>query len=1105
MAKDQAYREAEQRIEEARQTGATELYLAGMNLTELPEAIASLTQLKVLNLSYNQLTEFPEAIASLTRLQELDLSENQLKELPEAIVNLTKLQQFDLYKNKLTEVPEALANLTQLQELSLSQNQLTEVPEALANLTQLQALNLSYNQLTQVPEAIASLTRLQWLYLQNNQLTELPEAIASLTRLQMLYLYNNQLTELPEAIASLTQLRRIDLDNNQLTKLPEEIANLTQLQRIDLDNNQLTKLPEALASLTGLQMLSLHNNQLTELPDSLEELAELEKLWLENNRLADLPASLGRLPKLKDLRLDGNPLNPDLAAAYKQGTEAVLEYLRAKAEETIALYEAKLILVGEGATGKSSLLGALRGDVWIEDRETTHGVEIKPVKVTSPEASPFGSREIVLNGWDFGGQDVYRPTHQLFFSAPAVYLAIWKPREGLQQNSLEEWLTLIQHRAPEAKVLVIATHGGPGKRQPNIDRQYLRDLFGDMLVDFLHVDSKPNPETGVALGIEELKEKIAEIAAALPEMGREVPAKWQRVREALRAKEKAYISYAEAIEVCNEYGLTESQAELFLKISHTLGHLIHYDYDPILRDCVILKPDWLAKAISFVLDDKETRQKNGIVTLERLGRVWEDPNRGENPYPEELHQIFLRLMERFDLSYRVFLEGERSNNTTSLIAQLVPDERPKSLPDWPRENPLEGDRQLVRVCKIVNDRGNEAKAEGIFYQLIVRLHKYSLGRKNHADSVHWQRGLMLDNGYNGRALLEHIGTNIHITVRAAYPDYFLSVLAEEVKWLVENFWEGLNCEIMVPCVAPCGQNQPGLGLFNLKKLVEAKRKRRQDYPCSVPNCEEWQNIDKLLDKIVANYREDRAENIETTLARVDEKMQPLQERVNREFADIKEDPSQSLSQSQKELASQGEKLLTSVIQALEDEAKDGPRLFSMKPMETGFLDRPKWMSAKFQVTLWCEHSKKPLPILNRDRPELGVYELDLPRKWLVKIAPYLKTVTGALGLFMPFIASAGKLVFDEAVFEQYGEQIDFGQELFGLASQMSDNIEEAMEEEAPSWQKEERPIRAEGAMLREFHGFLKEKDPKSEFGGLVKVRNKRREVLWVHESFVEEY
>lgn len=66
-ARDEAYQEAERRIEAARQEGATELDLSGLELTELPEAIASLAQLQSLGISKKQLREFrcsrPIAIA----------------------------------------------------------------------------------------------------------------------------------------------------------------------------------------------------------------------------------------------------------------------------------------------------------------------------------------------------------------------------------------------------------------------------------------------------------------------------------------------------------------------------------------------------------------------------------------------------------------------------------------------------------------------------------------------------------------------------------------------------------------------------------------------------------------------------------------------------------------------------------------------------------------------------------------------------------------------------------------------------------------------------------------------------------------------------------
>ncbi|MEH2320821.1 leucine-rich repeat protein [Nostoc sp.] len=842
MARDKAYREAEQRIKKVRREGAIELDLSDMKLSEIPEAIASLTQLLTLNLSDNQLTQLPEAIASLTQLQRLNLDSNQLTELPEAMASLTQLQRLDLGNNQLTELPEAMASLTQLQQLDLYYNQLTQLPEAITSLTQLQQLNLYHNKLTALPEAMGKLSQLISLDLNNNKLNQLPQSISYLINLEELRLNENDIIVLPEYLEQLSKLNTLAIGGNCLNELPNFIRKLTRLKKLFAWGIHLDALPEWIVNLTQLELLNIQENRIKIIPDFISLLSQLRSFMANKNLLTDLPTYLGQCLHLNTLDLDDNPLNPDLAAAYEQGTEAVFQYLRAQAEEQITLNEAKLILIGEGEVGKSCLLGSLRGDEWVDGRPTTHGIEIKPVIVTDPDSGT----EITLNGWDFGGQRVYRPTHQLFFSAPAVYLVIWKPREGPQQGFVKEWITLIKNREPEAKVLVVATHGGPGQRQPDIDRQEILDQFGkDTVIDFFHVNSKPSEDTTHCTGLAELKDTIARVAASLPEMGRSVPAKWQQVREILQTSDKAYLPYDDVIAICAEQGIDKEQAELFLRISHTLGHFIHYHYDPTLRDIVILKPDWLAKAISFVLDDGMTRKRNGLVEFEHLSQLWSHPPfAGEEGYPSKLHPIFLRLMERFDLSYEVVFDQSETSNT-SLIAQLVPDTRPEPLPNW-GEQPEGGDRQQVQICRIVDSRGQFAVAEGLFYQLIVRLHKYSLGRANYEDSIHWQRGLMLDNDYNGRALLEYVGTDVKITVRAAYPERFLSYLTEEIKWLLENFWEGLRCNVMVSCVAPCGMNTPGNGLFEVEKLIKSKKKNRDEFLCTVSGCDEWQNIDCLL-------------------------------------------------------------------------------------------------------------------------------------------------------------------------------------------------------------------------------------------------------------------
>ena len=931
--------------------------------------------------------------------------------------------------------------------------------------------------------------RAKWGAEDSERLTRLPESLGLLTHLQSLYLAGNQLTVLPEWLTHLTQLRSLSLWGNQLTALPESLVHLTRLRELELGKNRLKGVPESIRYLRTLTALGLNENELIELPEWIGSLHSLEKLWAANNQLGDLPLSLGELTSLNVLELENNPLNRELAAAYKESLDSVKRYLRAKAESKVALNEAKLILIGEGEVGKSCLLGALRGDPWEEGRLTTHGIEIKSVKVSDP----VSATEITLNGWDFGGQRVYRPTHQLFFSSPAVYLVAWKPREGPQQGFVKEWIKLVKHREPEAKILVVATHDGPKERQPDIDRQEIWDLFGrDTVISFFQVDSKPlNDEKGTCKGINDLKDAIAKVAASLPDVGRSVPKRWQEVREELKETDEAYLPLDQVLAICAKHNMADEEAQDFVRISHRLGHLIHYGHDPRLKEMVILKPDWLATAVSFVLDDEETRKKHGLVKFTRLGELWTDNERAEEfRYPPKVHPIFVALMERFDLSYRVAgspLGGQAEE--TSLIAQLVPDVRPEEdiTREWP-EQPRDGDEQQVQICRIVDEKGQSASAEGLFYQLIVRLHKFSLGRENFNASVHWQRGLILDDDYNGRALLEHVGNDVRITVRAAYPGNLLAVLTHEVKWLVENFWEGLKCQVVVPCIEPCGTNSPGTGMFEVEKLIRSKRRDRPEYPCHV--CNEWQNIESLL----RNAPVTRRPSIESLLtegfgdvrAKLNELLQPVL----------------VIDQNTKRIMSQVEDAFRGVMQIVTDEGKDGPRLFSLEPVEGSKFNPNGWVKKKFRVTLWCEHTHLPLPLLNNNDKE-GVYVFDVTREWFVTAAPFLKVLTGTLSLVLPVAISSAKLSLGDPTYKGLERQLDFGKSCAeAMLNATGKTVDWLSEEDGPEASRT-GVMRAHGGVLREFQTWLKKEDPG--FGDLRKVLNKQKEFLWVHRDFEKEY
>jgi Leucine-rich repeat (LRR) protein len=995
-----------------------------------------------------------------------------------------------------------------LTELHLSSNQLTTLPESLGQLTQLTGLDLSNNQLTILPDSLGQLTQLQSLNLSNNQLTILPDSLGRLTQLQSLDISKNLLTVLPDSLDNLRQLKRLYLgtaffdspSGNPLGYIPEFVRNLKQLDDFAAWYCDLTLLPEWIEELPKLRALGLGRNNLREIPTAIGNITGLEVLWLDGNQLTDLPTSLTKNARLERFDISENPLNPELAEAYKQGIDGIKAYLRAKVEGgQIILNEAKLILVGEGEVGKTCLMDALLDKDW-QEHPSTHGIEIQPVKVTDSKSKT----ELTLNGWDFGGQRVYRPTHQLFFSAPAVYLVVWKPREGPQQGFVKEWIQLIKRREPTAKILVVATHGGPKQRQPDIDRQEFWDVFGkDTIIDFFHIESKPDKK-GNRRGIKDLKKAIAQIAVNLPEVGRSVPKNWQDVRDALAKTKKAYLPLDDVIKICRKHKMDNEQANLFVTIEHRLGHLIHYQHDPILRDIVVLKPDWLATAISFVLDDEETRKNNGLVHFSRLGQLWSDPKRSKtNRYSATLHKIFVRLMERFDLCYRVAgITSKDDADPGYLIAQLVPDIRPENLENAWSSSLAQGDLQQTQICRIVDKQtGLTASAEGLFYQLIVRLHKYSLGRLNYHDSIHWQRGLVLDNAYNGRAFLEHKGNDIHITVRAPYPQGFLTMLTEEVRFLVESFWEGLRCEVTVPCLNPT----PCKGLFEVSKLIENKKQNRIEQPC--PICNYWQNIDSLLLNAPVATKLVSEDKLYAELIKVKDEIYTIRPALEKQQGEVL-NRFTDVSTDIQRLFSQAETNLNIILQALADEAKEGPRLFSLVPVHRDKFDPRGWTTARFQLTLWCEHSHLPLTALNVDKT-IGVYQFDLTREWVKKYSPLVKAFTITLKSFLPVAFAAAKLAIDATLYKEIENELDFSKAYIDALISEGEGVSGLFTEGAIGDEPMDLPlgkrINPQDANLREFHALLNQVDPTRKYGNLVKVTNKQQKFLWVHVKYASEY
>ena len=109
----------------------------------LPRSIGKLKNLKVLRLygalkagEQGQVQSLPDTIADLTQLEVLDLGRNGLENVPPQISALTNLKTLRLEYNNLSSIPEFIGDFKKLKELSLDSNgTLTNLPASLAKLS----------------------------------------------------------------------------------------------------------------------------------------------------------------------------------------------------------------------------------------------------------------------------------------------------------------------------------------------------------------------------------------------------------------------------------------------------------------------------------------------------------------------------------------------------------------------------------------------------------------------------------------------------------------------------------------------------------------------------------------------------------------------------------------------------------------------------------------------------------------------------------------------------------------------------------------------------------------------------------------------------------
>lgn len=648
----------------------------------------------------------------------LDLSNNQLSELPEEIEALANLSSLDLSKNQLATLPLTIGSLARLTSLDLSSNEFVELPPQIGQLTTLNALNLSSNQLTKLPPQIKRLVALKSLDVSNNKLTSLPPVASRLESLTSLSLDGNRISSLPKLIGDLKGLKLLSLDSNKLGLLPSEIGRLRALGTLSLNDNKLSSLPPEIGQLAELTHLALNRNRLNLLPSEIGKLTGLQTLLLERNALKQLPRVLLKLSRLRELALNGNGalrlppelLGPGRTVGSESGASsprAILDfYFSREFEGAEAMREVRLLLVGRGRVGKTSLLKALRSEQPDKHEPETPGITVRRLDIACPQGGAIG------HVWDFGGQEFLHGTHQIFLAERCVYLLVLEGRSSNWEAETDYWLRFIQSFGGSSPVIVVL---GKYVEHPfSVDRFRLQERC-PQIVGFVEIDSFDG------LGIPKLQELLAQTVDGMKDVWLGVPKSWHAVKQQLTDMPQSFLEYRDYQALCDELGVSdEEKQDSLAQTLHRLGIALNFRDHHRLRQTSVLKPEWVTEAIYGLLRYVQKRDCAGV-----LERAWVKEALDQATYPVDKHRFVIELMERFEVAFQ--LEGTQK----WLIPELLREEQPEAFAEFRGPN--------IHRLRFSYP---EALPPGLLPRLIVRTHEMSEAQPQ----WRWRSGVVLEWG-----------------------------------------------------------------------------------------------------------------------------------------------------------------------------------------------------------------------------------------------------------------------------------------------------------------------------------------------------------------------
>jgi internalin A len=517
-------------------------------------------------------------------------------------------------------------------------------------------------------------------------------------------------------------------------------------------------------------------------------------------KVDDVPYALRGAPWLveKKLALTMGP-SPETVTALLSAIQDFERYapknriiIPQERDEKRPLNEGKLILVGRGEVGKTSLVRRLVDNNFRGDESKTQGINITSWSLLCD------SDTFRLNIWDFGGQEIMHATHQFFLTEQSIYLLVLNGREGGEDLDAEYWLKHIESFGGNSPVLLVQ----------NKIRQHPFELnYRGLQARYPQIRGFVKTDCRESIGLKELREAIEAVVRGMPEIRMQFPSDWFTVKERLESMEDEYMGYEEFRQLCQNEGIEDDSDQNTLRwVLHCLGIALNYRDDSRLRDTSVLKPEWLA-------------ERQGELDLKDLQQLLP-----KDRYPSDKHLFLLELMRKFSLCFPFPDEPDRY-----LVPELLGKEQPEETTQFPPRDCLNFEYHYGIL------------PEGLMPRFIVRSHTLSRGQQR------WRSGVILAHeDCQGLVTAEYADRRVIVRVKgenAGARRRLLALIRYDLDRIHAEFKDRLDAQPKVPLT-----EFPEFSV-DYKKLVALEKQAVATFPEVIDERVITVQVDELLNGV----------------------------------------------------------------------------------------------------------------------------------------------------------------------------------------------------------------------------------------------------------------